>query len=301
MYNPGRPMGLTLVIPCYNEEESVPVVMPRIIEHARARGYHIVVVDDGSKDGTAAALRAFDDVLHLRVVRHKVNRGYGAAIKTGMRLAETGYAITIDADGQHRLEDVDALYDLVQKTDADLIVGSRRGLRSASRFRGLGKVLIRFLARRLMPLHIHDLNSGMKLYRTELVQEYLHLCPDGMAFSDIITLIFINQKHLVTEHPIVVHERIAGTSTIGVQTAFQTILEIVNIIMFFNPLRLFLPVSLVFFVLGVVWGIPFILNHEGVSVGASLLILISMFMVFLGLLAEQLAGIRKRLAQLDGR
>ena len=149
--------------------------------------------------------------------------------------------MTMDADGQHDLGDIDSLFRFALEKDADLVVGKRsKGIHSGL-YRNIGKWLIRRFATLLMPIHISDLNSGFKLYRTGLVQRYLSICPDSMAFSDVITLIFIKKRHLVLECPISINQRATGKSTITTFTAIQTIMEIINIAMLFNPLRIFLP------------------------------------------------------------
>src|SRR5262249_31674067 len=113
--------------------------------------------------------------------------------------------------------------------------------------------------------------------------------------SDVITLIFSARKNLVVEQPIRIRERSAGKSTIGINTAFDTLMEVVNIVMLFNPIKIFLPISIIFVVLGIGWGIPIIFAGRGVSVGAALLILMGVMTFLLGLIAEQLSLIRKRM------
>jgi hypothetical protein len=152
--------------------------------------------------------------------------------------------------------------------------------------------MIRKLAALLMPIDISDLNSGFKLYSTELVQRYLSLCPDSMAFSDVITLIFIKKRHLVLERPITIKKRAGGKSMINTFTAIQTIIEIINIAMMFNPLRIFLSLSVLCIGFGFVWGIPILLRARGVSVGAMLAIVTGLLFFFIGLIAEQLSAMR---------
>jgi hypothetical protein len=172
------------------------------------------------------------------------------------------------------------------------VVGNRGSWKNTGLFRGLGKWLIRNFTRLLMPLSIQDLNSGFKLYRTELAQKYLHICPDSMAFSDVITLTFISQHDLVLEIPISVRIRRAGKSTIGIHTAIETLMEIVNITLLFNPLKIFLPISLLSILVGIGWGLPLALAGRGVSVGAMLAIVLGALFFVIGLLASQLSAIR---------
>lgn len=286
---------LTIVIPAYNEEQALSFFLPELIDYCRPRGCRLIIVNDGSKDNTRALLSQYDSTPFFVSLYHKVNRGYGGAIKTGIDAAETPYVITIDADGQHRLEDVSALYEALKKNDADMVIGCRKKHKE-SRYRKTGKALIRFIATLLMPIHIQDLNSGMKIYHTDLARQYMQLCPDNMAFSDIVTLIFINQHHLVLEHPITVVPRTTGESTISTKTAFDTVMEILHIVTLFNPMRIFLPPALFFLLFSAIWGIPILLRGEGISVGTLFLFVTGLIFFFLGLIAEQLALIRKNLS-----
>ncbi len=287
---------LTAIVPVYNEAESLPSLLADLVPFCAAQGWKLVLVDDGSTDASAGILKAHENPPQVRVVRHKLNRGYGGAVKTGLLQADTPYAVTIDADGQHNIGDVQALLDLALETDADLVVGNR-GKQAGGFYRSLGKRLIRAFAGLLLPIHVSDLNSGCKLYATRLAQKYLPICPDSMAFSDVITLTFIKKRHLVLEHPITIKKRLAGRSTITTFTAFQTILEIINIAMLFNPLRIFLPISALCFTFGLGWGIPIMLRGRGVSVGAMLAIVTGLLFFFIGLIAEQLSA--TRMAMLD--
>jgi len=116
-----------------------------------------------------------------------------------------------------------------------------------------------------------------------------------MAFSDVITLSFLADRNLVIETPITTHPRKTGKSTINLNTAFDTIIEIVNIVMLFNPLRIFLPLSLIFLLGGLIWGIPIVISGRGVSVGAMLAIITGFLCLIIGLIAEQLSNIRMSL------
>ena len=174
-----------------------------------------------------------------------------------------------------------------------MVVGAREG-RNSGWYRETGKSLIRFFAGWLMPLPIRDLNSGMKIYDAALARKYIALCPDQMAFSDIIALVFINERHLVLESPIRIQPRIAGASNVGTMTAFETLKEILNMVVLFNPTRVFWPIAAVCVVAGIAWGLPIVLQNRGVSVGAMLALLTGLIFFFLGLLAEQVSLIRRR-------
>ena len=290
---------LTIVIPVYNEAQSLVHFLPDLVKTCQARHWSLVLVNDGSSDNSAEVLAPYERHPFVAIFHHKVNRGYGGALKTGLSAARTRYVVTMDGDGQHQTSDVEAMYQFALKRDADMLIGSRFEMEHVNRYREAGKWIIRNFTRILVPLPVHDLNSGFKLYRTDLVRSYLSLCPDSMAFSDVITLLFLNQGHLVLEFPISVRKRIAGSSSIGTHTAFQTIIEILNLAMLVNPLRIFLPLSIACIAVGFVWGIPIVLAGRGVSVGAMLAIVLGAFFFFLGLIASQLASIRLHLASLQ--
>ncbi|MCF6175981.1 MAG: glycosyltransferase family 2 protein [Victivallaceae bacterium] len=285
---------LTVVIPVYNEADVLPVVIKDITEYCQKRKWRLIMVNDGSSDNTGEILDGFSNDM-VSVAHHKVNRGYGGALITGLGLAETKYAITIDADGQHCLEDIDRLLEVMQNRDADMIVGSRKGNKSSSWFRGLGKFVIRSLAKILMPLPIYDINSGMKIYNTKLIQQYLKFCPTNMAFSDIITLIFIRQRHLVLEEPISIRERQGSKSTINIMTAFDTIMEIVHIVIFFNPFKIFFPAAMLLFMVGMTWGGYCYMKNNQLSTASGTLLISSVIILLMGLISEQLSQIRRNL------
>lgn len=285
--------NLSVIIPAYNEEESLKVLLPELLAFVKQTDLQLIIVNDGSKDGTKQVLESHSGSENFKIYHHKVNRGYGGAIKTGIRNSDTTYSITIDADGQHDLEDVLSLQKSIIQEDADMIVGSRMAHKDASVYRGLGKWLIRSFAKMLLPIHIEDINSGMKIYNTELAKRYIRLCPDHMAFSDIIAMVFISKRHLVLEQPINIKPRTAGVSTISTLTAIETVKEILNIVILFNPMRVFFPLAFISIAIALAWGIPIALRGRGVSTGAMLGFTTGVLFFFLGLLAEQLSQIRK--------
>ncbi|MEI8005444.1 MAG: glycosyltransferase family 2 protein [Bacteroidota bacterium] len=283
---------LTVIIPAFNEAANLELLLPQLMEFCSKLGFMIIIVDDGSRDNTREVLSRFSDQPRINLLHHKMNRGYGAAIKTGISACSTEYAITFDADGQHVIEDIERLYNRMVQQDADLVVGSRQGLKNSS-YRGFGRTLIRLIAKILMNVPVHDLNSGMKIYRTDLLKKYFHLAPDNMSYSDIITLVFLNNRHLVLEEPISIRARKQGRSSITLETAFHTVMEIINIVTLFNPMKIFLPISLLCILTTAAWGIPLLIQGRGVSMGTFLGIISGLIFFLLGLLAEQLSQIRK--------
>jgi glycosyltransferase involved in cell wall biosynthesis len=286
--------ALSIIIPAYNESKNIPLVMPGIIDFCSKHNYQLIIVNDGSIDNSKELLNEFSTNECVTLIHHKINNGYGGAIKTGIAACETECLVTMDCDGQHLVDDIKDLYDQLLLHDADMIVGSRKGLKSSSLSRSAGKKIIRFIIKRLMPLPIYDINSGMKLYRADLGKKYCKICPDSMAYSDVICLIFINKFHKVIEWPININQRKLGESTVNMKTAFHTIYEVFNIIVLFNPIRIFMPIALTAIVFGILWDIPIFLRGNGVSVGAMLSIMFGILTLFFAAIAEQLSQIRKR-------
>lgn len=294
-------MDLSIIIPVYNEQESLKANLPFWLDLIRSRGWSLILVNDGSNDQSRDILTELPQAKLVRVIHHKVNRGYGGALKSGLKAVETEFVVTLDADGQHKLASIDAMIATQESSDADMVIGRRINANTQSLARSIGKSLIRSLSRILIPNSIADLNSGMKLYRTSLAKRHLLLCPDSMAFSDIITLSFLANKCLVVETPIEILPRTTGKSTINLNTAVDTLIEIINMVMFFNPLRIFLPVAVILFLLGLGWGVPLVAMGRGVSTGALLALVSGGLSLLLGLIAEQLSQIRKLIVTGDNQ
>ncbi len=293
--------NLTVIVPTYNERDSLPDFAPTLAEFCRARNWQVIFINDGSSDGTREILESLANHPSVTVLHHRLNRGYGGALKTGIRHAQTPYLVTIDADGQHQPKDIEHIFRFMLEQDADMVVGKRDESQAPDPYRAIGKRLIRAFTRLLMPLPITDLNSGFKLYRTELAQKYITICPNTMAFSDVLTLVFLNERNLVLEHPIQVAPRQAGKSTISTYTAFETVVEILNIVLMFNPLRVFLPLSAFCILIGLGWGLPIILMGRGVSIGAMLAIVSGIIFFVGGLVASQISAMRMEKLQNNQR
>ena len=286
---------LTIIMPSYNEYDSLITYLPDVINFCKINSCSLVLVDDGSNDKTQEFINAanfsYSKFIYLK---HNVNKGYGAAIKSGIINSKTKYVVTIDSDGQHLLDDVKRLYLLIKEKNADMIVGKRPNEKK-SYYRNIGKFFIRKFVFTLFGNKIIDINSGMKMYKNDLALKYLHLCPDGMPYSDTILLIFLNFKYYVIEEKINLNKRETGNSTISTKTAFETVLQILNIAVLFKPLKVFITLSIFILLVSFSWGLPILIEGKGLSVGSLLGILTSILIFILGLLVEQITQIRKNL------
>jgi glycosyltransferase involved in cell wall biosynthesis len=279
---------VSIVIPAHNEEGALGDVLARLQADLPRGVIEIIVVDDGSSDAT----RAIAERAGVRVLRHPHNRGYGASLKTGIRVAEGEYILTMDADGQHRLEDVRALCDAVAREHApDCFIGHRTALVHSPLWRMPGKWMLTRMARILTQRKIPDLNSGLRIVRRDVLMKYIHLCPAGYSFSTTITMAMLSRGYAVEFLPIRVEPRV-GKSLVNVKAGFQTIMLVLRLATLFNPLRVFLPLSLFCIVGGIGWGVPYALNGHGVTVAAMLLIVSGMLLFGLGLICDQVAQLR---------
>lgn len=276
---------LTVVIPAFNEAQTIRSVVQSIQQKCSEIVKEIIVVDDGSSDDTAPLAAETG----CRVVRHYKNLGYGASLKAGIRLAQTEYLLTMDSDGQHRAEDVLKLWKSVGT--ADMVVGERTDLLHSPLWRMPGKWLLSAMANYLSRHRIQDLNSGLRLIRREVVLKYLHLCPSGFSFSTTITLALMSRGWNVAYVPIEVNHR-SGKSSVSVTTGLGTIVLILRIITLFDPLRIFISASALIGLAGILWAIPFAMAARGISIGAMLAIVTSVLLFGLGLLCDQVSQLR---------
>ncbi len=276
---------LTIVIPALNESGPIEQVLKRVQTICADVVQEIVVVDDGSSDETAGVAQAAG----ARVIRHKQNMGYGAALKTGIRNAQTDFVLTMDSDGQHRAEDVLRLWELVDAND--MVVGQRTDLIHSPLWRMPGKWLLGLVANHLTRRHIPDLNSGLRVIRREAALRYLHLCPPGFSFSTTITMALLSRGYNVKYVPIQVERRV-GQSTVSITTGLDTFILILRIAALFNPLRIFVPLSVLTGTAGILWGIPYALAGRGVSMGSMLAIVTAILLFGLGLLCDQISQLR---------
>lgn len=283
--------ALSVVIPAYNEGPAIGDTLDVLVELACTNYWEIIVVDDGSIDDTAQQVSQRADNRHLKLMQHPYNRGYGAALKTGIRAASAPLVATMDSDGQHNPQD---LLNLLSEADNyHLVVGRRPGLIHSQLWRMPGKWALNWLANYLARRQISDLNSGMRLFHTGIIKKYLHLCPNGFSFSTTSTLVFFNRGYSVTYVPITIRRRHQEVkSTVKVSTGFDTLILILRLAALFQPLRIFIPASILFIITGILWGLPYIFLSRGVSVGALLLIVTGLLLFFFGLLTDQVAQLR---------
>ncbi len=282
--------SVSVVIPAFNEAAHVASQVEAVDRIMSTSGwvYEIIVVDDGSTDGTAEAANAAG---LARVVRRQHNRGYGAALKLGVRLSSHDWVLITDADGTYPVE---AIPDLLARADENsMVVGSRTGDVVRVPFvRRPAKWFLNRLASYLAGRHLPDNNSGLRLMRKSLINRYEHLLPDGFSFTTTITLSAACNAHPLTYVPINYHARL-GESKIRPRHAYDFTMLILRTMVFFNPLKVFLPLGTAMAIAAAA-KLAYDITRDNLSETAVLGILGALIVWAVGMLADQNSRIDSR-------
>jgi glycosyltransferase involved in cell wall biosynthesis len=274
----------SVVIPAFNEAASIGAVVSDLAAAAPWR--EILVVDDGSSDDTGAHASAAG----ARVLRHPYNKGNGAAVKTGIRQAAGAFILIADGDGQHRPADAARL--VAHLGTYDLVVGARSRQTHASISRRIGNAMLNAIASFLTEQPVPDLTSGFRAARRENLLEFIHLLPNGFSTPTTTTLAFIKAGYSVRFEPVDAAQR-AGVSKIRLGSdGFHFFLILLKVITIFSPLRLFVPVSGAAFVVGAGYGVWTIATQSHVTNSSVLLIVLSVVILLVGLVSEQISSLR---------
>lgn len=281
--------NIAIIIPAYNEASSLGRVLAKL-DSWHGRGAEIIVIDDGSSDGTSEIAEASSGV---RVIRLSHNRGYGAALKTGIRSTQADIVVTLDSDGQHDPDDIERLLD--EMGDKDLVVGARGSDSYVPLIRRPGKWVLKIIANYLTETKIPDLNSGFRAMRREIALKFLNILPNGFSFSTTITLAFLKEGYSVGYVPIIAGPRIGSSTVNPMRDGIQTILLIIRVIMLFDPLKVFVPVSIFLFLIGTIyWGADMLIKTRiNIPSGAVILFVSSVIIFMFGILADQISAMRR--------
>jgi len=278
------PASISVVIPAYNEGAVIGRVVTALIAAAPWR--EVLVVDDGSTDDTAAAAASAG----ARVLTHPYNKGNGAAVKSGIRAVTGDWVLISDGDGQHQPVDILRLADRLGTYD--LVVGARAASHQATAGRRLGNAVLNAFASYLTERPIPDLTSGLRAARREQLLEFIHLLPNGFSTPTTTTLAFIKAGYNVLFEPVEVRPRV-GTSKIRLaRDGARFFLILVKVITIFSPLRVFVPLSLASFLLGVTYGLWTVAHQSRIPNGAVLLLMFSVIVFLVGLVSEQISTLR---------
>ena len=281
------PRELALILPAYNEIEGIERTLSSVRDVLAGLDCtsEVIVVDDGSTDGTGARAAACG----ARVVSHAVNRGYGAALKTGILSTLAPTVMIMDADCTYPPNAIPKLYS--ELAHAEMVVGARAlSSNGVPWIRRPGKWILNRLASYLVGHRVPDLNSGQRAMRRDAVLRYMHLCPSGFSFTSTITLAMMTNGDRVSFEPIDYAPRV-GSSKIRPSHFGSFILLIVRAIVLFNPLKVFLPLGALLFAIGVLKLIQDIVLWN-LSETAVMAFLSAIVVWAVGLLADMIARLQ---------
>ena len=286
---------ISVILPIFNEASTINDVITNVIEKLREEGinFEVIAVDDGSTDETPAKLTALRKKYpnYVRVARHLFNRGMGAALRSGTRIAKGSIIVYKDADGQHTPNDIKKLIELIPPYD--LVIGSRTKEYQSSWYRRAANNFYNWFASWLSQTEVKDLTSGFRAMRREAVVHFLPLFPNGFSAATTTTLAFLKAGYNVAFLPIDVGKRAGGKSKISLWgDGTQFLLIILRMIMLYDPLRIFFPTGMILSLLGFIAGFAGVLNAQRLllSNSAILLFLAAILTWLLGLIAGQVAS-----------
>ena len=275
---------VTFIVPTFNEERVGDVVRELRERFPQDR---VLVIDDGSSDRSSQIARDAG----AEVVRHPYNKGNGAAVKTGLRNARTPWVVMLDADGQHPPE---AAAELLEKLgEYDLVIGARDANAEVHWWRRLANFVFNRLASYLAGVPVLDLTSGFRAASRERMLEFLHLYPNGFSYPTTSTLSFLRAGYNVAFVPVTMRFRRSGESKIHpLRDGVRFLLIILKMTTLYNPLKFFVPLSLVFAMIGTSYGAWSFWASGRFANGAVLAWMVAFFTFLIGLISEQISALR---------
>lgn len=280
-----KKIKVSVIIPVYNEEANIGRVLDGISK-IKEEDWEIIVVDDGSQDGSSLIAREKGAM----VISHPYCIGNGAAVKTGIRNAKGEIVLLMDGDGQHRAEDIPELLRGMERYD--MVVGVRGWSSQSGYLRGIGNKIYNLLASYVTGRRIPDLTSGFRAVKRSVAKKYLYMFPNTFSYPATLTLALMKSGHSVGFVPITTDERTGRSKLNPIKDGVRFFLIIARIATIFSPFKVFLPVSALFFFSGVVYYLYWFFTARRFTNMALLLILLGVIVFLMGLISEQINQLR---------
>jgi len=277
-------MKISVVIPVYNEAQSIGPLIDAVTK--KLPDAEIIVINDGSDDNTAdMATQA-----GAKVISHPYNIGNGAAVKTGIRHATGDKIILMDGDGQHNPDDIPEL--IKASNNSDMAVGARSPDSHANTLRRFANFIYSILATYITGIQVKDLTSGFRIISRITASRYLYLLPNTFSYPTTITLAYLRSGRSVHYVPIKAGKRTGKSKINPVKDGARFLLIIIKIATLYSPLSIFLPTSLIFFILGLAnYAYTYLTIHRFTNMSA--LFLVTAVIIFMmGLISEQITQTR---------
>jgi len=275
---------LSIILPAKNESEALSVFLPKL--KAAYSDCEIIVVDDGSTDSTEELCRN----IGVTVICHPYSKGNGAAVKTGASLAKSDVLVFMDADGQHKPEDIQTLLDKLNQ-GFDMVVGARSTLSQASVGRLFANTFYNWFATLMVGQKVEDLTSGFRAVNAEKFRKFLHLLPNGFSYPTTSTMAFFRTGYSVGYVPIKAEERIGKSHIKILKDGIRFLLILFKIGTLYSPLKIFFPLSVLSFTIGLSYYL-FTFITVGRFTNMSALLFSTAIIIFLmGLISEQITSL----------
>jgi len=284
---------VSVILPAYNEEESLAEEIRKIresLDKAKIH-YEFIVIDDASTDRTFEVAKKTG----VTVIRHERNKGVGGARKTGILAAKSDVIITSDADGTYPAEPIPEMIREIK--NYDMVIGARVAEKGTLFvIRKPAKYLIRKLASYLAGYSIPDLNSGLRIFKKSVALKYFYLLPDTHSWESTITLAFLCNHQKVKYIPISYFKRTGGVSSFHpIKDTYNYMSLMIRTILYFNPLRIFLPATVAIFLVGIGKSIYDFIHFQRIGVMDGLVILTGFIVLMSGLLAHLMVVLSRKL------
>jgi glycosyltransferase involved in cell wall biosynthesis len=281
-------MALSVVIPVYNEQNSILTVVASLDQTLAALGlpYEIILVDDGSTDQTSQKIRELPARFpHLVTLTHEENRGYGAALKTGISRSAFDRIMIIDADQTYTVDEIPRLVEAAKSFD--MVVGSRTGTGvRIPLIRRPAKFIMKRLAEFLVGRKIPDINSGCRIFKKEIFARFYRMFPDGFSFTSTLTLISLSRGYTVQYIPIQYLQREGKSKIRPIRDTFNFLQLICRTVLYVNPMKIFFPASLIFLEISIILYIYRVVFGRGFLVSIILTFICGFQLLVIGLLAD---------------
>lgn len=278
---------ISIILPAKNEAAALKDLLPRLT--AAQPGAEIIVVDDGSTDETRAVCAAAGVIC----LSSPYSMGNGAAIKRGTRAAAGDILVFMDGDGQHDPADVARLLARLEQ-GYDMVVGARDWESQAGVGRGVANTVYNWLASRMTGQTVADLTSGFRVARASRFREFMHLLPNGFSYPTTSTMAFFRSAYGVAYEPIKAAQRIGKSHIKPIKDGVRFLLIIFKIATLYSPLKLFVPVSAAFFMLGCANYAFTYLSYGRLTNGSALMWSASVIVFLIGLISEQITALTYR-------
>ena len=274
---------VSIIIPAYNEELRIGVVLDNLLKSIKSWNIEceVIVVDDGSNDKTAEILKNYN----VKLIRHEQNKGYGASLKTGIKFAQYDIIVIADADGTYPIDKIPELVNLMD--EYDMVVGARKYMELPLITRP-AKWFLNKYANYLVQYKIPDLNSGLRVFRKDVYSKFKRFLPNGFSFTTTITLALLSNDYRVKYVSIDYFKRAGKSKIKPIRDTINFLSLITRTSLYFNPLRIFMPIALLLLFLGLA-SLGYDIYMSDITDKTMMLFLWGMQFGIMGLLADMIS------------